>query len=148
MRIRSAAPLAALCLLSACQLIGYGRIQPVHVEGAWHFRPTGASACGVDSVRVQLRDGDRTWGSFFISGEGRAHGPALRGGAWPLRHGRVQPASGHFLVVFSDHEAPNATDQYELQGTLDEAGSATAVFTRFLPGPQCEAPMAGRRLRP
>jgi hypothetical protein len=143
--LRAAAPLAALCALSACQLAGFGRIQPRHVEGSWLFRPTGPASCGVDSVRVHLRDGDRTWGSFFISGDARAFGPGQRAGTWPLRHGRVMPETGGFLIVFSDAQAPNATDQYHFEGTFDESGGATATFDRYLPDPTCRAPMAGRR---
>ncbi|HEX7239546.1 MAG TPA: hypothetical protein VF263_04740 [Longimicrobiaceae bacterium] len=133
-----------LCALSGCWVAGYGRIQPRHVEGAWSFRATGASACGVDSLEVRLRDGDRTWGSFFVAGEARVLGAPGAGPARRLTHGRVSPQSGHFLLVFSDREAPDATDQFELEGEFDEAGGATGRFTRLLPDPDCTVPVAGR----
>lgn len=133
--------------LAGCELVGLGRIQPRHVEGAWVFRASGpASACGVDSVLVHLRDGDRSWGSFFIYGDGRpvgAPGPPLT-----IGHGRVSPRSGSFKLVFSDHESPpRRTRQFELDGTFDESGGATAHFVRSLPEPECMVEMAGRRAR-
>jgi|GEM_PF-3778970 len=137
-----------LCLafvpLAGCSLVGLGRIQPRHVEGSWTFRASGApSACGVDSVAVRLRDGDRTWGSFFISGDGQPMG--VPGPPLPIGHGRVHPKSGNFTLVFRDVEPPRATRQFALEGTFDEAGGAVADYVRYLPEPQCTVQMTGRR---
>lgn len=138
---------SALCGLAGCSLVGLGRIQPRHVEGTWTFQTSApAPACGVDSLSVQLRDGDRTWGAFFISGDARPSagaGPELR-----ISHGRVNPASGKFLLVFSDHESPpQRTRQFALEGRFDESGGAVADYVRSLPDPECVARLNGRRQR-
>ena len=135
-------------LLTGCVFFGVGPVQPRHVQGEWTFRPTvagGAAACGMDSVQVRLRDANRVWGSFFVYGDARVAAPAGLEEARTLRHGRVQPGSGHFKLVFSDHEAPNATRQIVLEGVFDPSGGADAHFVRLLPGPECGAPVVGRR---
>jgi hypothetical protein len=137
----------ALCGAAGCSLVGLGRIQPRHVEGAWTFRTTGVPAgCGIDSLAVHLRDGDRTWGGFFLSGDARPDGhpgPPLR-----ISHGRVNPDTGAFRLVFSDHESPpERTRQFALEGTFDESGGAAASYVRSLPGLECVVGMNGRRER-
>ncbi|HYW08066.1 MAG TPA: hypothetical protein VE913_13980 [Longimicrobium sp.] len=138
---------ALLCLafvpLAGCSLVGLGRIQPRHVEGSWTFRVSGSSACGVDSVAVQLRDGDRSWGSFFVSGDGKLMG--VPGPPLTIGHGRVHPKSGDFTLVFRDRAPPRATRQFALEGTFDEAGGAVADYIRYLPEPECTVRMTGRR---
>lgn len=134
-----------LCVLAGCQLAGYGRVQPRHVQGTWRFRPAGAPECGVDSLVVALREPKRTWGSFFINGEARAFGAAGASEPRRLTHGRVEPQSGDFTLVFADREAPNATHQFELQGRFEDTGRAEARFTRLLPEPQCGTSVAGAR---
>lgn len=133
--------------LAGCELVGLGRIQPQHVEGTWTFRNRGsASACGVDSVSVRLRDGNRTWGAFFISGDGQQIGTP--GPPLSIGHGRVSPRTGHFNLVFSDHESPpQRTRQFALEGTFDESDGAIATYVRDLPSPECTAQMVGRRVR-
>lgn len=136
-----------LSTLTGCELVGLGRIQPRHVEGAWTFRnPGSASTCGVDSVSVQLRNGNRTWGSFFIDGAGRPGGAA--GPLLTIGHGRVNPKTGSFKLVFSDHEAPpRRTRQFALEGTFDDSGGAIAHYIRDLPQPECSVRMVGRLAR-
>lgn len=136
-----------LFALGGCELAGLGRIQPQHVEGTWTFRSSGAApGCGIDSVHVRLRDGNRTWGAFFIDGEGQPAGTA--GPPLTIGHGRVTPRSGRFNLVFSDHASPPArTRQFALEGTFDESGGAVADYIRDLPEPQCSLPMVGRRVR-
>lgn len=143
---RTLAVLLAWCSLAGCSLVGYGRIQPRHVEGAWTFYgAAGASgACGADSLAIRLRDGDRTWGSFFISGDVVPVG--VQGPTLQISHGRVVPGSGSFLLAFSDHASPpERTQSSSLEGTFDELGHATATYTRHRPGPECKATMKGKR---
>jgi len=139
--------LLGLSGLGGCSIVGLGPIQPRNVEGSWTFRSAASSpACGVDSVSVDLRDGDRTWGAFFIHGDARPSGqpePALR-----ISHGRVHPKTGRFNLVFSDHESPpRRTRQFSLEGTFDASGGAVADYVRDLPAPECVARMTGRRQR-
>lgn len=107
------------------------------------FRAASPSPCGVDSVAVRLRDGDRSWGSFFISGDGTPMG--VPGPPLTIGHGRVHPNSGDFTLVFRDQEPPRATRQFALEGTFDEAGAAVADYIRYLPAPECTVRMTARR---